>query len=245
MNGSVTTKINAEVIIKEPKGGIRFGTDALLLAHFALPHLKRGLCVDIGTGSGVIPLLCLAAGGGADFVGVEIQKEYAEAAFENAVSNGFGERFRVVCASAEETALYCPAGTASAVVTNPPYMRADQGKDNENAKMSVARREISGGAETFCRAAGKCLKSGGKFFAVYRPDRAVNLFCAMRENRIEPKRIKLVFPSAFKKPSLLLVEGIKDAGEGLVFEENLYIYDGGEHKNYSSQMKEIYACFEK
>lgn len=243
MSSDIVTKINSDIIISEPAGGIRFGTDALLLADFALSAVRRGKGVDLGTGSGVIPLLMLAAGSKASFLGLELQKEYADAATKNSSVNGFSDRFKVICGNVDDIRNFIPAGSADFVVANPPYMRVDCGKDNENRRLSIARREVAGGAASFCRAAAWCLKSGGRFFAVYRPDRIVNLICEMRANGIEPKRLRAVIPSVGKKPSLLLAEGIKDAAEGLTFCEDLYIYSDAEHKNYSAEMSGIYAEF--
>ena len=243
MERGTVTRINSDLIIKEPSGGIRFGTDALLLADFALPRIKKGFCIDIGTGSGVLPLLLLSAGSGAEFSGLEIQPEYAEAAAENARINGFSQSFQVICAGADDAARYYAPGCADYVITNPPYMRADCGRDNENPRLSAARREIYGGLKSFCRAAARCLKSGGVFFCVYRPDRITNLLYEMRESGIEPKRLRVVFPSAGKKPSLILAEGKKDAAEGLAFNSSLNIYTDGAHREYSAEMKEIYGRF--
>ncbi len=240
---SVTNEINAGITLKEPTGGIRFGTDALLLADFALPVIKKGLCIDLGTGSGVIPLLMLGAGCKADFWGLELQREYAEIARENAENNGFSQRFKVINGDAFDYKALFPSGGADYVITNPPYMRADCGYNNDSPALDIARREISGGAEIFCKAASWVLKSGGSFFAVYRPDRLVHLFCAMRNNGIEPKRLRAVVPSPSKKPSLVLVEGRKDGKEGLNYENDLYIYSDREHKNETLELKEIYERF--
>lgn len=237
-----TNKINADVVLQEPIGGIRFGTDALLLADFA-SGMKKGLCIDLGTGSGVIPLLLLATGCKADFCGLELQEEYAKIAKENADKNGFSDRFRIICGNAENFKEIFTCGEADYVVTNPPYMRIDCGEENESTALNIARREVSGGAQMFCKTASWCLKSGGGFFAVYRPDRLVNLICAMRENRIEPKRLRAVVPSIGKKPSLILVEGRKDGKEGLVYENDLVIYTDGSHTVQTDEMAEIYKKF--
>lgn len=239
----IKTRINADIILCEPSGGIRFGTDALLLADFALNRIKHGKVIDLGTGSGVIPLLMLAAGCKADFVGLELQPEYAEAAAQNAASNGFSDRFSVICGDAKDHKTIFECGRADAVVTNPPYMRSDCGKSNESPKLAVARRELEGGAELFCQAAGRALKSGGSFFAVYRPDRLITLFCAMRNSGIEPKRLRAVIPSVGKKPSLVLVEGKKDAKEGLVYENDLIIYKNALHSEETDELISIYKRF--
>lgn len=243
MGDIVTNKINADIVLREPPKGIRFGTDALLLADFALPCLKSGTCVDLGTGSGVLPLLLLGAGCKCDFTGLELQKEYAEISAENAKENGFDRRFKIINGNAEDYKSLFECGRTDYVITNPPYMRIDCGFNNEHPALDIARREVCGGIDIFCKAAGWCLKSGGSFFAVYRPDRLTALICAMRENGIEPKRLRPVAPSVGKKPSLLLIEGRKDGKEGLIFEPTLYIYTDSSHTNQTEEMKEIYSKF--
>lgn len=243
MSEAITTKINGELKISEPSSGIRFGTDALLLADFAFSSVKKGVCIDLGTGSGVIPLLMLSAGSRSNFIGLELQEEHARIAAENSKENGFENRFKIINGSAEDFKLYFESGAADNIVTNPPYMSADCGKSNESPALAIARREISGGIELFCTAACWALKSGGSFFAVYRPDRLTTLLCAMRNNRIEPKRLRAVCPSVGKKPSLILVEGKKDGKEGLIFEPNLYIYTDGTHKTETQEIQNIYSRF--
>ncbi len=238
-----TNKINASIILKEPDGGIRFGTDALLLADFA-SGIKKGACVDLGTGSGVIPLLMLATGSRADFIGLELQEKYAAIAAENASVNNFSDRFKVICGNASDHRTLFECGFAESVITNPPYMRNDCGAANEEEALNIARREVSGGIGSFLKAAAWCLKSGGSFFAVYRPDRLVNLLCEMRSNKIEPKRLRAVVPSAGKRPSLVLVEGRKDGKEGLVYENDLVIYADEAHSVQTEEMQNIYKKFE-
>ena len=237
-----TNRINASIILKEPDGGIRFGTDALLLADFA-SGMKKGVCVDLGTGSGVIPLLLLATGSRSDFIGLELQEKYAVVAEENARINNFAERFKVICGNASDYRNLFGCGFAESVITNPPYMRNDCGAENEEAALNIARREISGGVDNFLKAAAWCLKSGGSFFAVYRPDRLVNLLTEMRNNRIEPKRLRAVIPSVGKRPSLILVEGRKDGKEGLVYENDLIIYADESHSVQTEEMRKIYKNF--
>ena len=238
----IKNKINGELTIVEPEGGIRFGTDALLLADFARAA-KRGRCIDLGTGSGVIPLLMLASGSNAEFFGLELQDEYAKIARLNAESNGYGERFKVICGNASDYKALFESGRADYVVTNPPYMRIDCGGQNESTPLNIARREVFGGIELFCEAASWCLKSGGAFFAVYRPDRLVNLLCAMKNNKIEPKRLRAVVASSRLSPSLILVEGRKDGKEGLVYEPDLVLYTDSSHKEQTEEIKAIYSRF--
>lgn len=240
----ITTKINKGVVLKELHGGIRFGTDALLLSDFAQTGAKKGRVLDIGTGSGVIPLLLLALGLKAVFAGVEIQKEFFEVASENSSANGFSERFSVINADISDYKNLFSKGFFDCVVTNPPYMQKSVGKPNDSYALSVARREECGGIRLFCEASSYLLGTGGRFFAVYRPDRLVELLSAMRDNKIEPKKIRFVRPSAKEKISLLLIEGKKDAHEGLVYLPDLCQYTDETHKEESEELKAIYSRFD-
>lgn len=239
----IVTKINASLLLHEHSGGIRFGTDALILAYFASQGAKKGFCVDLGTGSGVIPLLLLATGSRANFKGIEISPIYALLAKKNSEVNGFGARFEAVCGNVLEIDRLVECGSASAVVTNPPYMPVKSGETSKNSDMSRARREENGNIADFCKSAAYCLKNGGHFYAVYRPDRAAELICSMRESGIEPKKIRAVVSYYGARPSLLLAEGIKSAAEGMIYEKDLCIYADAAHKVYSEEMQEIYRYF--
>jgi tRNA1Val (adenine37-N6)-methyltransferase len=237
------TRINRNLILQEPEGGIHFGTDALLLAHF-MKGWRRGTGVELGTGSGVIPLLLLSGGLNARIIGIEIQKEYCDIANQNAAQNGFGDRFIAVEGDIKQVKGLLESEGADAVFTNPPYLKTTSGKRCATERKNIAYHEVFCNIEDICSAAAWCLRTGGKFFAVYRPERIVGLLAALRSHKIEPKRLTMVFPSETKPPSLVLVEGKKDAAEGIIFERNLYIYTDISHNEYSEDMKRIYKEFE-
>lgn len=237
---TLVTKVNKSIVLTEYDNGIRFGTDALLLADFAS---GRGDCIDLGAGSGIIGLLLLAAGKAKNVSGIEIQPDYVSLCRENAFANGFSEHYtaihRDICAITEFT-----AGTFDYAVSNPPYLKADSGFDNLSSPMNIARREILCNIDSVCAAASRSIKSGGNFYVVFRADRLDSLIYALKNHSMQPKRIRLVCPSVGKKPSLVLVDAKKDASEGMVFESVFYIYKDSSHTEYSDEMKNIYGNFE-
>lgn len=237
------TRINRNLQLKEPEGGIYFGTDSLLLADF-MSCFRSGTAVDLGTGSGIIPLLLLSGGARADITGIEIQKEYCDIANINSFDNGYSDKFRAVLGNIRDIKSLYESGRADVVFSNPPYLKEDSGKKNLQEHKGIAFHEILCDINDICKAAYWCLKSGGRFFAVYRPERLTSMLSALRENRLEPKRLTFVCPSAGKKPSLFLIEAKKDAKEGLNITENLYIYTDSSHREYSNCMKRIYKEFE-
>lgn len=214
-------------LIQYPDGNL-FGSDALVLAGFVnTTGVEKA--AELGCGSGIVSLLCLARNKAKSVDAYEIQPEYADLARRNASLNGYADRMNVV----EGDLLLCSRqpenrGRYGMIFTNPPYMPAS-GKECDDKGRQIARHEICGGVVSFCEAAGRMLRSGGKFFVVCRPDRLTDLLVAMREAAIEPKRLTPVLPSAGRAPCLLLVEGKKDAAPSLIFTAPFHM-DGQEYE---------------
>lgn len=235
----VKTKVNKSILLSEYTDGIRFGTDALLLADFVA---SRGKCIDLGAGSGIIGLLLLSAEKAKSVDGVEIQPQYVSLACHNASENGFSDRYTVISRDITHIGEF-PAGEYDFCVSNPPYLKADCGYDNVSESLNIARREVLCNINDVCAAASRSVKSGGNVYMVYRADRLDSLISALKAHHLQPKRLRVVCPSAGKKPSLVLVDAKKDAAEGMVFENIFYIYANSTHTEYSDEMNKIYGKF--
>lgn len=236
----IKTRINKSILLAEYTDGIRFGTDALLLADFVS---SRGRCIDLGAGSGIIGLLLLSSGKAKSIDGIEIQKEYVEIAEENAAENGFSDSYRAVCRDISHLNEFT-AGEYDYCVSNPPYLKMDSGFVNPSDHMNIARREVLCNVDDVCAAASKSVKSGGNVYVVYRADRVDSLLFSLKKHALQPKRLRVICPSPSKKPSLVLVEAKKDAAEGMIFESIFYIYEDNTHTEYSEQMKRVYGEFQ-
>jgi tRNA1(Val) A37 N6-methylase TrmN6 len=231
--------VNDSLSLIQKEGGLKFGTDALLLAGYVSGKYKSG--AELGSGTGIISMLLLTRKKLAEATCLEVQEEYAELTARNAELNSLTDRMKTVCADIRD--YKCDA-SHDLVYTNPPYMKTTSGKAASLDRKNLARHEVCGDIGDFIEAAKRLLRFGGSFYAVYRPDRLVNLLCAMRSNKIEPKRLRAVIPSVGKRPSLILVEGKKDGKEGLVYENDLIIYTDGTHTVQTEEMKKIYRKFE-
>lgn len=236
---TLETKINGGLILSEYREGIRFGTDALLLTSFARERIARGLCADFGTGSGVLPLLLLAGGCRAKFLAVEIQEKYASLARENVARNGFSEQVTVLHGDLREYRTLLPPGGADSVICNPPYLPAECGRKNVADEKRIAWHEDHLRVEELAAAASWILRPGGTFFCVYLPSRTASLLSALRGQRLEPKRLRLVAPSPSEAPSLLLLEAKKDAREGMQVLPSLFLYRDGSHQEKSEELLTI------
>lgn len=242
--GLVETAVNGGLLLQEYRQGIRFGTDALLLAAFARERALGELCADFGTGSGVIPLLLAASGSNSRFLGVELQEKYADLARENARRNGYGDRIEILQGDLREYRRLFAAGSVSTVVSNPPYLPSAGGKQNLAEEKRLAWHDETLPVEALASAAAWALKSGGRFCCVYLPSRLASLIAALKSHALEPKRMRLVAPSPEGVPSLVLLEAKKDAAEGMEVLPTLYLYGDSTHGEESLQMKEIYKLFD-
>ncbi len=226
--------VNNNIKLIQKIGGLTFGTDALLLAAFIDSRATRAL--EIGGGTGIISLLTLSREKFGEVVSCEVQEDFADIIERNAKENGFADRLTAVCSDVRK--FECQR-QFDAVFTNPPYMKATSGKSNSDIGKNAARHEVYGGIGEFCDAASRLLKFGGKFYAVYRPDRLPDLIFAMKSARIEPKRMTLVLADQESEPSMLLVEGRRGGASGMRLTRPLIIYTDKTHTEESADMKYI------
>ena len=222
--------VNDRLSLIQNGEGLTFGTDALLLAGYITGPFGRAL--EIGSGTGIISMLVLTRSKAQSIDAVEVQKSYAELTERNAEYNSLSDRLHAIHADIREYR----AAEYDCVFTNPPYMKANTGRMNESSKKAIARHELSGDIYDFCRSASRLLRFGGSFYAVYRPDRLIDLTSAMREAKIEPKRMTFVFADTEASPSMLLVEGRLGGGVGLKLTRPFIIYTDKSHAKYTRDM---------
>ena len=233
--------INENITLYQNEGSLAYGTDAYLLSAYMRRQTKERAC-EFGAGSGVISLLVAARGNFSHITALEIQKSIAEIAARNVDINGFSEKIDVICRDIREKDVSMN-GAFGVVFSNPPYMTATSGKLGKNDADSASRHELNGDIGDFADAAARLLKYGGLFYAVYRPDRLAELFCACKLRGLEPKRMTLVYPTENHVPCLVLLEAKKNGAPGLFVTKPLMIYQSGKpqtNENYTDDMKYIY-----
>ena len=215
-------RINDELLLMYKETGLRFGTDAYLLSAMIRGN-GRGHAIDLGSGTGVISLLCAAKKRFASIYAVELQEEYVSIIQRNVSANHFENIIFPLHADIRQLRQSDLPHPADVVFTNPPYMRAGSGIPAAAPDNRMARQEICGSIADFCLAASRLLKFGGMFYVVYRPERLSDLLYAMRSAGLEPKRLTLVHPTVSHPPCLLLAEGKKGSGSGMVVTKPLIL----------------------
>ena len=238
-----------------------YGIDAVLLADFAAkrakPDLQQGYlkpvrACDLGTGTGVIPLiLSHKLPQGSKIAGVEVQEDSFRRAERNVVLNGLSEQLFMVHGDVSDSALpervyermaFSPArggrGGFDLVTANPPYTEGGRGLTGKNPAKQIARQETTGTLEDFIRTAAALLCEKGDFYLVHRPSRLVDLCCLFRKYRLEPKTLRLVSPKAGSAPNILLLHGVLGGGRELSVRENFIVYR--EDGSYTDEVNKTY-----
>ena len=198
---------NGYRIIQDPEK-FCFGMDAVLLSGFASAP-EGGRVLDLGTGTGIIPILMAAKTSAAELIGLEIQEESADMAQRSVILNDLQSKIKIVQGDIKEAGQLFDAASFDVVTSNPPYMIGGHGLKNPDGPKAIARHEVLCDLEDVIKAAAKLLKSGGKFYMVHRPFRFAEIMLLMHDYRIEPKRMQLVYPYVDKEPNMVLIEGAR------------------------------------
>ncbi|MEG1284454.1 MAG: tRNA1(Val) (adenine(37)-N6)-methyltransferase [Romboutsia sp.] len=217
--------------------GFCFGIDAVLLANFAKVKKGANVC-DLGTGTGIIPILISGKSEAKSIVGVEIQEDVYEMANRSVKLNNLEERVKIVNADIKTIDKILDIHGYHVVTSNPPYMHND-GIKNINDKKAISRHEVRCNLEDVIRAASRLTMPRGKFYMIHRPTRLVDIITLGRKYNLEPKEIQFIHPRANKAANLILVQFTKDGRPELKILDPLYVY--GEDGNYTQEIRDIYA----
>ncbi|NBI06288.1 tRNA1(Val) (adenine(37)-N6)-methyltransferase [Senegalia massiliensis] len=224
--------------IIQNKDGFCFGIDAVLIANFC-EIKKNATVVDLGTGTGIIPLILWGKNNIRKIYGIEVQKEVAEMAQRSMRLNNLEEQIEILNIDLKDTDKYIKRDLVDVVVSNPPYMSSGDGIVNPSDKKAISRHEILCNLEDIIVSAKKILKDNGKFFMIHRPHRLADIVELLRKHRLEPKTMKFVYPKMGKSPNMVLIKASKFGNPELKIKPPLYVYD--QNGNYTKEIDEIYG----
>ena len=224
--------------IIQNKDGFCFGMDSVLLSDFAKEIKKNSRIADLGTGTGILPILLSGKTEYTKIVGIEIQKEVAEMANRSILLNNLENRIQIICEDIKNLKAKYDQGTFDAIVTNPPYKKIGTGKINKKDKKIISRHEITANLEDFISISNYLLKDQGSIYMVHRPERIADIFVLLRKYKLEPKVLRLVYPNIEKSPNLILIKAVKNAKPFLKVEKPLIVYTS--EGNYTEEILKIY-----
>jgi len=215
-----------------------FGMDVVLLSGFA--KAKKGENVlDLGTGTGIIPILMAAKTEGESFTALEIQEESADMARRSVSYNHLDEKVNIVTGDIKDASKIFGASSFDVITTNPPYMIGTHGENSPSEAKAIARHEVLCTLDDILRESARLLKPKGRFYMVHRPFRLAEIMSKMVEYKIEPKRMRLVYPYIDKEPNMVLIEGLRGGKSRMTVEPPLIVYK--EPGVYTDEIYELYG----
>ncbi len=215
-----------------------FGMDAVLLSSFA--KAKEGeVVLDLGTGTGIIPIIMQAKTSASHYTGIDIQNESVEMAQRSVKMNNQQDVIDILQVDIKEVSEHFKPASFDVVTSNPPYMTDNHGLKNPDMPKAIARHEILCDLEDVVGAADYVLKPNGRFYMVHRPFRLVEIINALTSHKLEPKRIKFVHPYVDREPNMVLIEAIKGAKRRVTIEKPLIVYK--EKGKYTDEIYDIYG----
>ena len=224
--------------IIQKKDGFCFGMDAVLLSGFAA--VKPGeKAIDLGTGTGIIPILLEAKYEGEHYTGLEIQDEVAEMAARSVALNHLEEKVSIVKGDIKEASRLFGAASFDVVTSNPPYMNDAHGLKNPDLPKAIARHEVLCTLDDVAREAAKLLRPGGRFYMVHRPHRLIEIITALTKYKLEPKRMKMVHPFVDKEANMVLIEAVRGGKSMIKVEAQIVVYR--EPGVYTQAIYDIYG----
>lgn len=228
---------NGYKIIQDPER-FCFGMDAVLLSGFAKVKPEERV-LDLGTGTGIIPILLEAKTKGESFTGLEIQPESADMARRSVRLNGLDDRVKIVTGDIREADRIFGAASYHVVTCNPPYMTGGHGLQNPDQPKAIARHEVLCTLEDVISQAARILMPGGRFYMVHRPFRLAEIMTGLCSHGLEPKRMRLVYPYVDREPNMVLLEALKGGKSRITVEKPLIIYR--EPGVYMDEIYDIYG----
>ena len=224
--------------IIQKKNGFSFGMDAVLLSGFA--RVKQGeKAIDLGTGTGIIPILLEAKYEGEHYTGLEIQDEMADMAARSVALNHLEEKVSIVKGDIKEASRLFGAASFDVVTSNPPYMNDAHGLKNPDLPKAISRHEVLCTLDDVTREAARLLRPGGRFYMVHRPHRLIEIITALTKYKLEPKRMKMVHPFVEKDANMVLIEAVRGGKSMIKVEAPIVVYQ--EPGVYTQEIYDIYG----
>ncbi len=218
--------------------GFCFGIDAVLLSDFAKEIRNNSNVLDLGTGTGILSILLSEKTNLKKIYGIEIQEEVANMARRSVQMNNLENKVEIINANIKDLEEIFEKNSIDSIVTNPPYKKIQTGIQNENKAKFISRHEVTANLDDFIKISSKLLKGKGNFYMVHRPERLAEIIYKLKENKLEPKKMRFVYSNENQEPKLVLIKATKNGREFVKVERPLFVYN--EDGSYTDEILEIY-----
>lgn len=227
--------------IIQTDNGFKFGTDAVILANFAMKHVDKRNVLDIGTGTGIISILLAGKTNLSSIIGLDVQENVCDMAKRSVILNNLQNKVKIVCDNVKNIENVVEKHTIDVIVTNPPYQKSNTGILGKNEADIISRHEVLCNFDDIAKAAKFALRPKGEMFIIHRPERLVDIMCSLRNNGIEPKEIKFVEPHLGEKTNLVLIKAVKSGKPFLKILDTLIMYNND--GSYTDELLKIYGKY--
>ena len=218
--------------------GFCFGIDAVILSDFAKDIRNKSKVIDLGTGTGILCILLSAKTNLEKIYGIEIQEDVADMAKRSVKLNNLENKIEIINKNILDLTDIFEKNSIDSIVANPPYQKAETGKTNDKENLYISRHEVTASLKDFIKVSSDLLKSGGSIYMVHKPERLAEISYELKINKLEPKKLRFVYPNYREEPKLILIKATKNAKEFLRIEKPLVIYK--EQGQYTDEILEIY-----
>lgn len=215
-----------------------FGMDAVLLSGFVKINPNENV-LDLGTGTGIIPILIEAKTEAKKLIGLEIQEKNVNMARRSVEMNNLQHKIKIIKGDIKEAEKYFSLSKFDVITSNPPYIKSNGGLKNQNTAKAIARHEILCNLEDVIKASSKLLRVRGRFYMVHRPQRLTEILLLLSKYRLEPKRLRIVYPYIDKEPNMILIEAVRYGKSMLKIEKPLIVYE--KKGQYTEEIYDIYG----
>ena len=224
--------------IIQNKDGFCFGMDAVLLSDFTKVKLAESV-LDLGTGTGIIPILLEAKNSGSQYIGLEIQQDFVDMATRSVSMNKREDKISIIHGDIKEAAKLFPLSSFDVITSNPPYMNTGKGLTNPSSVKAIARHEVLCSLDDVIYNASRLLRVGGRFYMVHRPQRLMEILETLKKHGLEPKQLRMVHSYMHKEATMVLIEAIRGGNPLLKVLPPLIIYS--DKNQYSTEIYQIYG----
>lgn len=225
--------------IVQNKKYFNFSLDSILLPNFCIVNKSTKRILDLCTGNAPIPLVLSTMCDG-EIVGVEIQKNIYDLAIESVKINNLDKKIKIINEDACKIDKYYETDYFDLITCNPPYFKLNEDSIlNDNSVKSIARHEIKINLDDIMKVSKKLLKNNGSLCIVHRTDRLIDIIASMKNNNIEPKRIRFIYPKTGKESNLVLIDGHKNGKTGLKILPPLYVHN--EDGSYTEEVLKMFG----
>lgn len=218
--------------------GFCYGIDSVLLSDFAKNIKKNANVIDFGTGTGILGFLLIGKTDVNHVTGIEVQEEIASMAERSIIMNHLEDKFNIINCNIKDVGEILEFDSYDAIITNPPYKKLNSGRINDNEIKLISRHEVKATLNDFIKVGFKMLKDKGTLYMVHRAERLADIMHEMRNNKMEPKRIRFVYSNMNSDSKLVMIEAVKNGKASIKVEKPLYVYN--DDGTYTDEILKIY-----